>query len=107
MNESNLENTLYRKVSPKVYEIKSNLFQQPKTNIKSYTNLNSYINIDNRYKMENNNLQSNSSITLDEKNKNMIAGIKGENSDEKNRHLKFDKNEPEFTNNKNKIKIKL
>ena len=106
MNESNLENTIYRKVSPKVYEIKSNLFQQPKTNIKSYTNLNSYINIDNRYKMENNNLQSNSSITLDEKNKNMIAGIKGENSDEKNRHLKFDKNEPEFTNNKNKIKMK-
>jgi hypothetical protein len=64
MNESNLENTIYRKVSPKVYEIKSYLFQQPKININSYKNLNSYINIGNRCKIENNNLQSNSSINL-------------------------------------------
>ena len=32
MNESNLENKIYRKVSPKFYEIKRNLFQYHKNN---------------------------------------------------------------------------
>ena len=106
MNESNLENTIYRKVSPKVYETNSNLFQQPKTNINSYKNLNSYTNIDRRCKMENNNLQSNSSITQEEKNKDMITGKKAEKTDENNIYLKFDKTEQESLNNINKIKMK-
>ena len=106
MNESNLENTIYRKVSPKVYEIKSYLFQQPKININSYKNLNSYINIGNRCKIENNNLQSNSSITQDENNKDMITEKKTEKADENNIHLNFDKREQETSNNKNKNKMK-
>jgi len=106
MNESNLENTIYRKVSPKVYEIKSNLFQHHKTNSNSYKCINSYNNINNKCNMENNNLKSNSSIIQDEQNKDMIVGKKAENEREKIMHFKYDKNEAEFTNNKVKNKNK-